>query len=95
MNPIFEKPSRGFTLIELMVVIAIITVLTLIAIPHHRHGADRSSWRACHSTNMTLQSALELYSMDNPASSASILPGNPTMPDNLLFRRGYARQITP
>lgn len=59
------KSRRGFTLIELMIVIAIIGVLAAIAVPNFRAARERANQRACYANQKTVSGALEMYNLDN------------------------------
>ena len=56
---------KGFTLIELMIVIAIIGVLAAIAVPNFRAARERANTRACYANQKTIAGALEMYNLDN------------------------------
>lgn len=58
-------PKRGFTLIELMIVIAIISILAAILIPNFMHARSESVTAACESNEKQLATAEEEYSVDN------------------------------
>ncbi len=60
-----QKPGNGFTLVELLVVVAIIGILAAIALPNFLEAQTRSKVSRVHSDLRTLATALEAYSADN------------------------------
>src|ERR1700730_13516423 len=71
-------PERGFTLIELMIVVAIIAILAGILIPNFVNARAQAQTAACESNLRSIATALELYYADNQvypvASAASVQP---------------------
>src|ERR1700733_8350568 len=70
--------ERGFTLIELMIVVAIIAILAGILIPNFVNARSQAQTAACESNLRAIATALELYYADNQvypvASAASVQP---------------------
>ena len=60
-----HKKEKGFTLVELMVVIIILAVLTGIAIPSYLTLRNRARIQATRSEMQNIGTALELYAADN------------------------------
>jgi len=69
MPPFFRRPrgalSRGFTLIELMVVLVIIGVLAALIVPNVIGRADDARVTAARTDVNNLMQALKLYRLDN------------------------------
>lgn len=70
------KRSPGFTLMELMVVVAIIAVLAAVIIPNFVHARAQGVTAACESNLRQIATAMELYYADNGIypSSGTVTP---------------------
>jgi prepilin-type N-terminal cleavage/methylation domain-containing protein len=70
--------ERGFTLIELMIVVAIIAILAGILIPNFVNARAQAQTAACESNLRSIATSLELYYGDNqvypPASGSAVVP---------------------
>lgn len=73
------RTERGFTLIEMMIVLLIISILLLIAIPTMTKSNSVVKGKACESTVKTLQGQVAAYEMEkghSPKSLGSLLNNN-------------------
>ncbi|MBM3462750.1 MAG: prepilin-type N-terminal cleavage/methylation domain-containing protein [Armatimonadetes bacterium] len=97
---------KGFTLIELMVVIAIIAILSSILLPNFVKARSQGRLAGCKTNLRNLASAIESYSADNanryPSSLNVLTPGHisiiPTCPSagkNAPYLNSYAARSNP
>jgi len=79
-----RKPLRGFTFVEMMVVITIIVILITIAIPIYNRSITRAKESVLHNNLFTLRSVIDSYTYDKQKAP-------PTLED--LVSEGYLRQM--
>ncbi len=64
--------QRGFTLVELMIVVVIIGILSSIAIPNFVRMSDNAREASCISNQHNIFEAAILYGTDNPAADGDL-----------------------
>ncbi|NGZ87552.1 type II secretion system major pseudopilin GspG [Duganella aceris] len=64
-SPIFRRAARGFTLIEIMVVVVIMGVLAALVVPKLLSRTGESKVAAAKVDIATVMQALKLYKLDN------------------------------
>lgn len=62
---ILSSPQKAFTLIELLIVVAIIGILAAIAVPNFINAQTKAKVSRVYSDLKALGTALEMYSLDN------------------------------
>jgi type II secretion system protein G len=73
-----KESERGFTLIEMMIVVAIIAILVSILVPNFIRARAQAQTAACESNLKEIATALELYETDNEhyPNSGTVNPAN-------------------
>ncbi|HVA28197.1 MAG TPA: prepilin-type N-terminal cleavage/methylation domain-containing protein [Candidatus Baltobacteraceae bacterium] len=64
---IVRTNERGFTLIEMMIVVAIIAILVAILVPNFMRARAQAQTAACEANLKEIATALELYQTDHQA----------------------------
>src|SRR5262245_817947 len=67
-----DRGSRGFTLIELMIVVAILAALVMFAIPNYREYNKRGNRSQAAQVMLTIQNREEQYLLDARAYTAAL-----------------------
>ena len=79
------RVRKGFTLVELLVVVLILGALAAIAIPRISQSADKAKINACKTNVDLINSQIELYYANNdgkwPASLDTIIKDKNYFPD--------------
>ena len=65
-------PARGFTLIELMIVIAIILILASIAVGRYQRSYEKAKEATLHQDLFVLRKAIQDYTTDKEAAPNSL-----------------------
>jgi len=73
------KRQKGFTLVEIMIVVAIIGLLAAIAIPNFIEARRRAMQNSCIANLKQIEGAKQLWAMDTGAGASS-----PVALDNLV-----------
>src|ERR1700744_446605 len=75
---------RGFTLIEMMIVMAIIVILIAIAVPFYQKAITRAKESVLHSNITAMRSAIDEYAFDKQKAPQSLQD---------LVKEGYLREV--
>jgi general secretion pathway protein G len=83
-SPSRAQRARGFTLIELIVVMAIIALLVSIAAPRYFHSVDHAKENALHTSLNVMRNAIDQFAADKGRYPESL---------GELVEAGYLRAI--
>ncbi len=76
--------KRGFTLIEMMIVMAIIVILIAIAVPFYQKAITRAKESVLHSNLVAMRSAIDEYAFDKQKAPQSLQD---------LVKEGYLHDV--
>jgi general secretion pathway protein G len=79
-----QKPTHGFTLIELMIVISLIAILVAIAVPNYNQSLLRAKESVLRQDLFQLRSLISQYTLDKQKAPQAL--------DDLV-QAGYIKQI--
>jgi prepilin-type N-terminal cleavage/methylation domain-containing protein len=85
------KKSHGFTLIELMIVIAVIAILAAILIPNFLHARAESQTSSCEGNEHQIAAAIEIYAVDHGGQ----IPASGSVDANLFGGAGNVYMAVP
>jgi len=69
MTQLMKEREAGFTLIELMIVILVILILAAILVPQFGLAQERARKAKCVSNQRNLETAVAMWTTDNPSSN--------------------------
>jgi prepilin-type N-terminal cleavage/methylation domain-containing protein len=70
------RSRKGFTLVELMVVILIVGILAAVAIPLMQGRIDKAKWSEANASAGTIRTALRAYAAETSVTTAQGFIGN-------------------
>ena len=88
VRPIYARASRGFTLIELMIVVVVVAILAAVALPSYREYIRRSSREATQSQLIEMAGIQEKIFLNSNAYSADVAAAYTGKPDGGLGATG-------
>ena len=83
---------KGFTLVEIMIVVAIIGILLAIAIPSFMRARETARAKACQENLQKIDSAKEQWALETNASNGTVLDNSFLTDANVVGPEGYIKK---
>lgn len=97
-----KKRVAGFTLVEIMIVVAIIGILVGIAVPGFIKAREKAQANACQEAQSKLDGAVDNYAIDNGKATGAAAPADSAIIGYNLYLKtipkcpiGPTRLVTP
>ena len=85
-----KKRQKGFTLIEIMIVVLIIAILLAIAIPNFLRARETSRAKSCQGNLRQVETAKEQWAMDTKAAADAAAPADSSAVVEPVVRQNFA-----
>jgi prepilin-type N-terminal cleavage/methylation domain-containing protein len=93
---LFRKAQKGFTLVEIMIVVAIIGILIAIAVPGFVKARTQSRLKSCQENLTKIDGAKEQWALENnKTTGAAVVWTNIWAADGTLYLKTQAIPICP
>ncbi len=67
------RGRKGYTLVEIMIVVAVLAILMSVAVPNYIKSGKEASRNSCISNLRQIDGAMEQWAMDNNVSAGTVL----------------------
>ncbi len=84
---LFRKTRKGFTLVEIMIVVAIIGILIAIAVPGFVQARTQSRMRACQENLSKIDGAKEQWALETNAAPGATVDMTALVGNNSYIKR--------
>jgi prepilin-type N-terminal cleavage/methylation domain-containing protein len=91
MQKLIQHTRSGFTLVEIMIVVAIIGLLAAIAIPNFSRARSTAQKNACIQNLRQIDGAKQMWATENRKTDSDV----PTEADVAAYLKGNAMPICP